>query len=305
MFKAIKELHREKLQNPIVHDAKGKSIGSRQEIHNTVRDHFQEHFNDKSVTEEILVETYEMSNPITTDEVKKSVATLSNGKAPGYDNITVELIKYGPDCLYQHIQRVLVDCVENGTDIECGKGMLAPIPKPGKPKGPVTNLRPVTLLPIIRKILSNIVHTRIKPSLKQYLSPSQSAYREGRCTGDIIWAYRWMIAKAQTVKERIYVTGIDLSSAFDTIDRHKLIHLLKQIVGPDEVQMIKVLLRDTTLTIKMKDVIADPFTTNVGSPQEKNLNYACMFLMLKLFFHMRNRVRNLKLIMRSFSRTRM
>ena len=167
---------------------------------------------------------------------------------------------------------MLNDCIENCTDIATGIGLLAPIPKPGKPKGPTKNLRPVTLLPIVRKILSCIVHNRIKPNLKEYLSPAQSAYREGRSTSDIVWAYRWMAAKTQTVKETILVTGIDLSSAFDTIDRYKLINLLENVIEPDELQMIKVLLNKTSLSIKMKGVTATPFETNVGSPQGDGLS---------------------------------
>ena len=60
----------------------------------------------------------------------------------------------------------------------------------------MTNLRPVILLPVIRKILSNVVLAKIKPKFDEYLSLSRSAYREKRITGDIIWAYGCMIAKA-------------------------------------------------------------------------------------------------------------
>ena len=57
------------------------------------------------------------------------------------------------------------------------------------------------VLPVIRKI-SNVVLARVKPKVDEYLSVSQSAYREKRNTGDIIWAFRWIIATAQKVKEK-------------------------------------------------------------------------------------------------------
>ena len=124
------------------------------------------------------------------------------------------MIKHGPEGLHQKIKSILNNCISNNLDINTGFGLLAPLQKLGKTKGPVTNLRPVILLPVIRKILA-----RIKAKVDEYLPLSQSAYREKRSTGDIIWAYRWIIAKAQKVKEKIYITGIDLSSAFDTIIR--------------------------------------------------------------------------------------
>ena len=46
--------------------------------------------------------------------------------------------------------------------------------------------------------------------------------------------YRWIIAKAQKAKEEIYVTGIDLSSAFDTIMRGKLTVILEAPLDKDE-----------------------------------------------------------------------
>ena len=127
----------------------------------------------------------------------------------------------------------------------------------------MTNLRPVILLPVIRKILSNVVLAKMKPEVDEYLPLSQSAYREKRNTGDIIWAYIWIIAKTQKVKEKIYITGIDLSSAFDTIIRKKLIVILETILDKDELQMVKFLLKDTKLQIL--DIEPTTFHTNIGS----------------------------------------
>ena len=50
IFKAVKELHREQLQNPTVHDKEGKALGSPQEIHDAIRAHFKDHFYDQEAT---------------------------------------------------------------------------------------------------------------------------------------------------------------------------------------------------------------------------------------------------------------
>ena len=103
----------------------------------------------------------------------------------------------------------------------------------------MANLRPVILLPIIRKILSNIVLRRIQPKVEQFLADSQAAYRPNRSTSDIIWAYKWIIAKTQLSQIRVYVTGIDMNSAFDTIQRDTLINIAKNFFDEDEVRMIQ------------------------------------------------------------------
>ena len=243
MFKAVKMLNRKQYENPSIHDKKGTSITNKQEIHNVIKEHFSNHFFDKKITATLTMN--DLEHEITLDEVTKSIMKLNNNRAPGYDKITAEMIKYGPEELHQKITSILNNCISNNLDINTGFGLLAPLQKPGKTKGPVTNLRPVILLPVIRKILSNVVLARIKPKVDEYFYLSQSAYREKRSTGDIIWAYRWIIAKAQKVKEKIYITGIDLSSAFDTIIREKLVVILETILHKDELQMVKFLLKDT------------------------------------------------------------
>ena len=172
---------------------------------------------------------HQLEHEITLDEVTKSIMKLNNNRAPGYDKITAEIIKYDREELHQKITSILNNCISNNLDINTGFEILAPLQKPGKTKGPETNLRPVILLPFIRKILSNVVLARIKPKVNEHLALTQSAYREKRRTSDIIWAYRWIIAKTQKVKEKIYITGIDLSSAFDTIIREKLVVILETI----------------------------------------------------------------------------
>ena len=129
---------------------------------------------------------HQLEHEITLDEVTKSIMKLNNNRAPGYDKIIAEMIKYGPEELYQKITSILNNYISNNLDINTSFRLLAPLQKPGKTKGPVTNLRPAILLPVIRKILSNVVLARIKPKVDEYLSLSQSAYCEKRSTGEII-----------------------------------------------------------------------------------------------------------------------
>ena len=121
----------------------------------------------------------------------------------------------------------------------------------------------IILLPVLRKILSSIVLQRIKTKVENYLSQSQSAYRPNRSTSDIVWAHRWIVAKTQTTSLTVHITGIDMSSAFDTIRREKLIEILKSFLDEDEVRIIRLLLSNTTLDI-MNNVETEPFTSNIG-----------------------------------------
>ena len=197
----------------------------------------------------------------------KGSMNLNNNRAAGHDAIDAEMIKYGPPKLHEEISNVFNQCFSRNEKIDVGSGLLVPLPKPNKPKGPKKNLRPVILLPILRKILSNVLLNRINTKIDNYLSHSQSAYRSFRSTSDIIWSHRWMSAKIQVYKESYYNIGIDMSSAFDTIQRSNLMAELEKILGEDEQRMCRLLLSDTTIKIKFGNQVPETVKTNVGSPQ--------------------------------------
>ena len=93
------------------------------------------------------------------------------------------------------------------------------------------------LLPIIRNISSNMLLGRAKPKIQTFLSESQSAYKKYRSTSDIIWIYRWVIARVQVYQEKIYITEIDRGSVFDTIKRGKLLEILSSFLSNDEIRI--------------------------------------------------------------------
>jgi hypothetical protein len=200
--------------------------------------------------------------------VIKAVKKMANGKAAGKDNIAVELLKYAPDIVFEKITKFLNDMFEQHKDINTGVSELVPLQKPPpKKKGPVKNLRPINLLLVIRKVLSKIALGRAGKQIGNHLSHSQSAYTEFRSTTDILWAYRWVIAKTQEYKITIYITGIEMSSAFDTINRKKLLEIAERIMDEDGQRMLRVLLSNTTVEIRIKGAETEPFTSNIGSPQ--------------------------------------
>ena len=60
----------------------------------------------------------------------------------------------------------------------------------------------------------------------------------------------------------MYVTGIDMAAAFDTILRHQLLEELKTFLDEDEVRLC-----NTTISIKINNKLSEPFPSNIGSPQ--------------------------------------
>ena len=98
--------------------------------------------------------------------------------------------------------------------------MLIPLQKPGKPKGELKSLHPAALLNSIHKVFSLIVHGRIHEQVDRHLPTSQSAFHKGRSTANIIFAKCVLSNMVQDKVTELHIPGIDLSRAFDTVDRH-------------------------------------------------------------------------------------
>ena len=109
--------------------------------------------------------------------------------------------------------------------------------------------------------------------VNKYLSLSQSGFRKGRSTSDAVFAHRWMVAKSMHFRnQETHILGIDLSKAFDTINRAKLFKVLQTFIPDDEVKIIRLLLTDTSLSVIHGTSEQDPFQTNIGSPQGDSLS---------------------------------
>ncbi|GFR93300.1 LINE-1 reverse transcriptase-like protein [Elysia marginata] len=192
MFQAVKALNRKRFKNPKVHDNDGKQVSNPSQIQLIIANHFKSKFRDDNIhdIEPYFGQPRKLKSPITEKEVRASINNLNNGRAPGSDNISGEFLKFAPHLIDNKIAKILNQTFERHEDLNINEGLLIALPKPGKPKGPPQNLRPITLLNSIRKVLSTIFLNRIRPKIETYISHSQSGFRPNKSTSDVVWAHR-------------------------------------------------------------------------------------------------------------------
>ena len=186
--------------------------------------------------------------------------------------LPAEFLKCSAELISHTIANIFNDALQHHELLDIGKGVLILVQKPGKPTGPLTSLRPIVLLSVLRKTLSLIVLSRIAPKVDEYLSSSQSGFRKGRSTADVVFGYRWLCAKAQRHRVTVEFLGIDLSRAFDTIRRDKLLDTLQTFVDESELRMIRFLLADTSLQPRLSTGDCLAFATTIGTPQGDSLS---------------------------------
>ncbi|OWZ24155.1 RxLR effector protein [Phytophthora megakarya] len=198
MYHAVRDLNRTRLQPLLLLDQEGKYILHQRKTNSLVKAHFKEQFNDpRRSTVSSDCERRALTCPITAVEVETSLRRLKNGRASGPDDIPAEPLKYD--------------------DSELAPSFA------GLPRGHCSSLRSIVLLNSIRKAIALVVLARISSAVDNYLSSYQSGFRKHRSTADAVWAHKWICARVQRYRETIHVLGINLSRAFDTIDREKLL----------------------------------------------------------------------------------
>ena len=217
-----------------------------------------------------------MTNPFTAEEVKKAIQQLRNNKSAGDDGVYAEMLKSAPAILHQQIADIYNQIAETGQHPpELVLGIVTPLQKPGKERGPVQNLRPITLLSMVRKILAICLKRRIIDRLDAEIPPSQAAYRAGRSTTEHVFAVKALAEKSITATNYpIHLLMLDMSKAFDTVNRNLLITELSKTLDPDEIHMISILLQ-TKLQIRCGKEKSDSFETDTGVPQGDCLSANC------------------------------
>jgi hypothetical protein len=91
-----------------------------------------------------------------------------------------------------------------------------------------------------------------------------------------------MIARIQKFNEIIKILGIDMSRAFDTIIRQKILESLRTIISEDSWRIIQKLLTNTTIKVKIANKYSTPFKTNIGAPQGDALSPVLFTVYLEL-----------------------
>ena len=210
---------------------------------------------------------------ITVEEVVDAFRHLSAKKALPPGQVPAALWKAGAVSLAPHVCDTLNAVLQPGPLVfpaSWHQAFITLIPKAGKPPSKPQNLRPISLLPAVPKLLARIAAERLKPYLEQALhNTPQFAYLKGRQVADAIdrvMAHCSCVrAEAQTHDRSVFrlrsgsrsvalygglQLSLDLSKAYDRMPRPLLLQSLLRIHTPsDLIALIMYIHDNATLLI--------------------------------------------------------
>ena len=205
----------------------------------------------------------------TIEELSASLKTLHNNKAPGLDDIPAEVWKS------RILDNELLDFCNktlNGDKPEnWSESGIVPVPKKGDLSKP-TNYRGISLTAIAAKIYNRMLLDRLRPHVDPLLRPNQNGFRKGRGTVSQILTIRRIIEGVKAKNLKAVLTFIDFKKAFDSVDRQKLMDILRAYGIPEKiVKAIEVMYTNTRAKVLSPDGETDFFEILAGVLQGDTL----------------------------------
>ena len=204
------------------------------------------------------------------EEVLKAKNSLKNNKAAGPDGLPGEIFKYGgyavTRCLYKLILEIWDAEILPQQWIDPN---IVTIYKRKGDKSDCSNYRGISLLSVAGKILARILLSRLLDSVADVVLPeSQCGFRRDRSTIDMIFVARLLQEKCREQHKDLYLAFIDLTKAFDTVNREILWNVLSKCGCPPKfMAILRGFHNDMSARVVAAGLISDPFEVNVGVKQ--------------------------------------
>ncbi|CAF4833004.1 unnamed protein product [Pieris macdunnoughi] len=208
--------------------------------------------------------------PCSSDEILKVINNLDTHCSAGLDGISTKSIK----CIKDHIAKNLSKCFNKLLEIgefpdSLKIAKVTPIFKSGS-KTNTGNYRPISVLPIISKILEKILYNRLTKYLTSinFLFERQYGFRPKSNT---LTATIDLITKIRTNIDNKNITlgvFIDLKKAFDTVSHKLLLQKLECIgIKGTALKIFQSYLKNRFQVVKIDNTQSKPLPIEYGVPQ--------------------------------------
>lgn len=246
----------------------------------SIQDRWVEHYSellnrpstvDRNIIDQVeqLPNIEEMDCDPTRNEVADAVKKLNSGKSPGLDGLTSEILKSGGEKMTDLLHEIILHYwISEETPQDWIDATLISLYKSG-PRDQCGNFRGISLLSVVGKVLARILLDR----LVKYVAPlslpeSQCGFRANRGTADMIFTARQLQEKCTEHRLDLYHCFVDLSKAFDTVNRPALWQILRKKGCPDKfVRLIQSLHDGMKAQINFGGELSNSFPVENGVKQ--------------------------------------
>ena len=216
-----------------------------------------------------------INKDFTDKEVLKIVKQLNNCRAQGWDRIPNEALKYAPPEFISFIT-MLFNMVKSSGKIPPGwnRGRVVLVHKRGL-RETLGNYRPLTVIICISGLYSKVLNDRLTRVVEEHLilGEIQNGFRKERCGSDNIFVLDTLMWKAKYLRKKIHMGFVDISKAYDSVNRAKLWARLKAM-GFDGafLDSLKALYTDDSIVCEVNGLTTRPIYLQRGLRQGCSLS---------------------------------
>ncbi len=164
----------------------------------------------------------------TPDEVRRMLATLDVDKATGPDRNPALLLRNCAPYICSSLCTFFNKCLTLGEFPSAWKtSNITPIPKGIFSKN-VINYRPISLLPIISKVLERCVYSKLVEHVSVHLHNLQFGFLKGKSTTAQLLRVLHEIGELLDKRVQTDAIYLDFAKAFDRVDHRLLVKKLHQ-----------------------------------------------------------------------------
>ena len=206
---------------------------------------------------------------------EECVQSLSNGKCPGPDGITNELLKMLPTQLKECTHMLLVILWATGyTPTNWKSSDTVLLYKKNNATDP-KNYRPIGLANTLYKLWTRFMTCILYEYAEKYniLSSAQAGFRKFQNTSRQLQMLTMMLEDAKITEQDIYLMLIDFTSAFNTINQDKLLCIMYDLGFPtDAIDSVRSVYQGATTKINTQHGTTSPIQVERGTIQGDTLS---------------------------------
>ena len=164
-----------------------------------------------------------LSEPLSKEEIRSSVNSMSKGKVCGSDGLPIEFYVTFYAELEELLYQTYLELYEEGVMVlSMRQGVITLIPKKNKDPRVIKNLRPLTLLNSDFKILAKAMASRLKLVLPDFVGPEQTGFMSRRNLHDNLRKTIDIVTYISKNAKRAVILSIDFEKCFDRIEHNSI-----------------------------------------------------------------------------------
>ena len=196
--------------------------------------------------------------------------SLKVNKAAGLDKIPARLVRDAEVELAPSLTYLINKSITDGTVPALWKvARVTPLYK-SEDKLLVENYRPISVLPVLSKVLERVVHTQMSAYLDHLslLYKHQYGFRRGRSTAQAVGQLNNFVLDAMDGHKVTGMLFLDISKAFDSINHKILLGKLEHIgLSSRSLRWFKSYLADRRQCVCINGEMSETRTIDLGVPQ--------------------------------------